>query len=174
MQIGTYEQNDTHLEKEFERNGLESPEELQLNIVSHYATNSNAERPKPTCHHCKKPGYFVSQCPLLTKKKQVEDTQTGPANRNSGAKNSIPHNNNKNNKNNQNSNRAERRPKTVYPRCKTCGKTNHSTEKCYVRANAAKRPVLWKRKPEGQNGHHQQDAQNSMTGCVWTTVQNPN
>ena len=161
----TYEHIVTHLERKFELNGLESPDGLQINVVSHYATNTNAERPKPTCHHCKKQGSYGNQCPLLNKKEQLEGTQINPAKKN-GAKNSIPNNNNNNsnNKNNKNSNRAERKPKIVYPRCKTCGKTSHPTERCYVRANAAKRPLPWKSKPQGQNAHHQQDAQNSMTG----------
>ena len=51
LENGTYEQIVTHLEKEFE---LNCPDELQIKVVSHYATNKNAERPKQTCHHCKK------------------------------------------------------------------------------------------------------------------------
>ena len=50
-----------------------------------------------------------------------------------------------------NSNRAERKPKTVYPPCETCGKTNHSTEKCYFGANAANRPPPRHRRPKRQN-----------------------
>ena len=34
----------------------------------------------------------------------------------------------------------KRKPKTVYPPYETCGKTNHSTENSYHRANAANRP----------------------------------
>ena len=118
----------------------------------------------------KKPGHYGNQCPLLNKKEQVEGTQTNPGNKNSGAKNSMPNHNNNNNKNNKNSNRAEREPKTVYPRCETCGKTKHSTQRCYVRAYAAKRPLPWKSKPERQSGHHQQDAQNNIIGCVRPTA----
>ena len=46
---------------------------------------------------------------------------------------------------------AERKPKTVYPPCETCGKTNHSTEKCCFGANAANRPPPRHRRPERQN-----------------------
>ena len=49
---------------------------------------------------------------------------------------SIPIDNTNNNKS---SKRAEREPKTIYPPCETCGKTNHSTKKCYYGANAANR-----------------------------------
>ena len=54
------------------------------------------------------------------------------------------------------------------------GKTNHSIERCYVGANATNRPLPWKRKPEEQSGHFQQDAQNSITGCVLAAAQHPN
>ena len=50
---GTYEQIVTLLEKQFELNGLEALDELQINTVSQNATNTNADRPKPTCHQCK-------------------------------------------------------------------------------------------------------------------------
>ena len=171
LEIGTYKQIVTLLEKELELNGLESPDELQINTVSQYATNTNADRPQSSCHHCKKPGCYRNQCLLLNKKEQVEGTKTNPGNNNSGANNSIPDNNKNNNKNNENSNIAERKPKTIYPRCETCGKTNKSTENCFVRAILANRPLPWKSKPEGQSGHHQQDAQNSIIGCVRATAQ---
>ena len=53
LENGTYEQIVTHLEKELELIGLETPDELQINTVSHNNANANADRPKPTCHHCK-------------------------------------------------------------------------------------------------------------------------
>ena len=70
--------------------------------------------------------------------------------------------------NNKNTNRAQRKPKTIYPFCETCGKTNHSTERCCVRANAANRPLPWKSKPEQQN------AQDSITGYVRATARHLN
>ena len=51
-----YEQIVTHLQMELELNSLEALDELQINTVSHNTANTNADRPKPTCHHCKKPG----------------------------------------------------------------------------------------------------------------------
>ena len=53
LENGSYEQVVTHLEKEFELNGLEAPDELQINTVSHNTVNANADRAKPTCHYCK-------------------------------------------------------------------------------------------------------------------------
>ena len=49
---GTYESFVTHLEMELELNGLEAPDELQINTVSQQPTETNAE--KSTCQHCKK------------------------------------------------------------------------------------------------------------------------
>ena len=54
LENSTYEQIVTHLERELELNGLEAPDELQINTLSHNITNSNSDRPKPTCQHCKK------------------------------------------------------------------------------------------------------------------------
>ena len=65
LENGTYEQIVTHLERELELNGLEAPDEQQINIVSQHATHINADKPKPTCHYCKKPGHYRKQCRLL-------------------------------------------------------------------------------------------------------------
>ena len=56
LENGTFEQIVTHLERELELNGLEAPDELQINTVSHSTGNANADKPKPTCHHCKNQG----------------------------------------------------------------------------------------------------------------------
>ena len=42
---GTYEQIVTHLERELKLNGLEAPDELQINTVRHNIANANADRP---------------------------------------------------------------------------------------------------------------------------------
>ena len=132
LENGTYEQIVTHLERELELNGLEAPDELPMNNLSQQPTNTNADRPKPTCHHCKKPAHYRNQCRLLKKQReQTDKNQNNPGNKNSAANTSNPNSNISNNNNNKNSNRAERKPKTNYSPCETCGKTNHSTEKCY-------------------------------------------
>ena len=56
LENGTCEQIVTHLERELELNGLEAPDELPTNNVSQQPTKTNADRPKRTCHRCKKPG----------------------------------------------------------------------------------------------------------------------
>ena len=73
LENGTYRQIVTHLEKELELIGLEAPDELQINTVSHNTANLNADRTKPTCHYCKKPGHFKNQCRLV--KKQRDQTE---------------------------------------------------------------------------------------------------
>ena len=86
LENGTYEQNVTHLEKELEPNGVEVPDELQINTVNQQPTNTNVDRPKPTCHHCKKPGHYRNHCRLLTKQREqtennleILETKTVPA-----------------------------------------------------------------------------------------------
>ena len=122
---------------------LESPDELQIKDVSQQPINTNADRPKLTCHHCKKSGHYRNQCGLLKKQQEeAENNQNNPGNKNSDFNNSSPNssvnNNNKNhNINIKNSNRADRKPETVFPPCKTCGKSKHSTERCYLGANTA-------------------------------------
>ena len=108
LENGTYEQIVTHLEKELELNGLEATDELQINTVSHSTVNANADRAKPTCPYCEKPGHCKNQCRLWKKQReQAENNQINPGNKNSNANTSNP-NSNVNNPNyiNRNSNRA--------------------------------------------------------------------
>ena len=72
------------------------------------------------------------------------------------------------NDSNPNNYKFDRKPRTLYPPCETCGKTNHSTERCYVGANAANRPLPWKNKPQ------EQDAHDSITGCALAAAQSLN
>ena len=175
LENGTYEQIVTHLERELELNGLEAPDELPINIVSLQPTNTNADRPKPTFHHCKKPGHYRNQCRLLKKQRETtENNQNNPGNKNSDANTSNPNSNANNNNNNRNNNRAERKPKTVYPPCETCGKTNHSTEKCYFGANAANRPPPRHRRPERQNQVPERANQNDSNEAPQAAAQNLN
>ena len=69
LENSIYEQIVTHLEKELELNGLEIPDELKTNTVSHNAAKANADRPKETCHYCKKPGHYRNHCRLLRNRK---------------------------------------------------------------------------------------------------------
>ena len=64
---GTYEQIVTHLERKLELIDLEAPDELQIKNVNQQLTYTIADKPNPTCHQCKKPGYYRIQCRLLEK-----------------------------------------------------------------------------------------------------------
>ena len=122
LENGTYEQIVTHLERELELNGLEYPDEAQMNTLTH--------------------------------KQQSEGNKDYAGNISSDTNDSNP-----------NDHKIDRQSRTLYPPCETCGKTNHSTERCYVGANAVNRSLPWKSKPQ------QQDAQDSITGCVRATAQ---
>ena len=176
LENGTYEQIVTHLEKELELNGLEAPDELQINTVNHNTVNANADRAKPTCHYCKKPGHYKNQCRSLKKQReQTENNQNNPGNKSSDANTSNPNGNvNNPNNNNRNSNRAERKPKTVYPPCETCGKTNQSTERYYHGANAANRPPPRQGRPERQNQVQERAVQNDSNENKQAVAQNLN
>ena len=72
------------------------------------------------------------------------------------------------NDSNPNNHKNDRKSRALYHPCETCGKTNHSTEICYVGANAANRPLPGKNKPQEKYIH------DSITGCVQATTQHFN
>ena len=98
-----------------------------------------------------------TQMNTVTHKQQIEGNPDNAGNINSDTNDSNPNNN-----------ESDRKSRTPYPPCETCGKINHSTERCYVGANAANRPLPWKKKPQ------EQDAHDSITGCVQATAQHFN
>ena len=98
-----------------------------------------------------------TQMNTVTHNQQIEGNPDDAGNINSDTNDSSPNNY-----------KFDRKSRTLYPPCETCGKTNHSTERCYVGANAANRPLPWKNKPQ------QQDAHDSITGCVQATAQHFN
>ena len=165
LENGTYEQIVSHLERELELNGLEAPDEMPINTVTHQAPQQNSNRPRPTCHHCKKPGHYQNQCRQLKREKEQTRNNTNSANNNNGSSqtNSNPNNNKvaNNTKGNNINNQRGRKSRPVFPPCETCGRNNHSTEKCYLGANAANRPPPRNRRPEGQNQGQQNNAQNN-------------
>ena len=61
LENGTYEQIVSHLERELELNGKEAPNDMPMNTVTQQAPQQNSNKPKPTCHHCKKPGRYQNQ-----------------------------------------------------------------------------------------------------------------
>ena len=169
----------SHLERELEINGLEAPDEMQLNTVTQQATKATSEKPKPTCQHCKKPGRYRNQCAQLKKERDQNDSNRNSAgnnnnaSNNSGQTNSNTHNNKTVTNGNASSadNRNDRKPRTLYPPCETCGKTNRSTEKCYFGANAANRLPRRNRRPLKQSQNQQQNTQINTIDSVQAAAQ---
>ena len=180
MENGRYEQIVSHLERELELKGLETPDEMQLNTVMQLDRQQNSEKPKPTCHHCKKPGHYRNRCRQLKREKDQVQNNTDSAANNKNNNGSAQTNSNPNhkapvaNKVNNTNNQRDRRPRPVFPPCETCGRTNHSTERCYLGANAANRPPPKNRRPEGQNQAQQRNTQNNLDGNVQAVAQPSN
>ena len=172
LENGTFEQIVTHLEMEVELNGLVAPDELHKNGVSQHATNTNTDRPKLTCHQCEKPSNLKNQCRSLKKQReQAERAEDIPGNKNTRVNDSNPNindNNIKNRKNNKNSDRAERKLKTVYPLCHTCGNANQCTENWYF---VAHRPPPGHRGLEGQNRVQERANQNDSNETTQAAAQ---
>ena len=79
LENGTYEQIVSHLEKELELKSLEAPDEMPINTVTQQAPQQNSNKPRPTCHHCKKPGHYQNQCRQLEREKnQTRNNTIGP------------------------------------------------------------------------------------------------
>ena len=174
LENGTYEQIVSHLEKELELNGLEAPDEMPINTVTQQAPQQNSKKHKPTCHYCKKPGHYQNQCRQVKRETDQTRNSTNSASNNNGSAQTNPNPNNKvanNTKGNNINIQRDRRPRPVFPPCETCGRTNHSTEKCYLGANAANRPPLRNRKPEGQEQNQQNNAQSNSDGNVQAEAQ---
>ena len=122
----------SHLERELDLNGLEAPDEMPINTVTQQAPQQDSIKPKPMCHHCKKPGHYQNQCRQLKREKgQTRNNANSANNNNGGAQiNSNPNNKTANNtKANNINNQRDRRPRPVFPPCETFGRSNHSTEK---------------------------------------------
>ena len=92
---GTYEQIVLHLERELELNGLKAPDEMPINAVTQQAPQQNSNKPRPTCHYCKKPGHYQNQSRQLKQEKDHTRNITNSNNNNNGSAqtNSNPNNN---------------------------------------------------------------------------------
>ena len=85
----------SHLEKELELIGLEAPDEMPMNTETQQAPQQNSDKPKPTCHDCKKPGHYQNQCRQLKREKDQARNQTNSANINNGSAQTNSNFNNK-------------------------------------------------------------------------------
>ena len=150
---------------------------MPINTVTQQAPQQNYDKPKPTCPNCKKPGHYQNQCRQLKREKDQTRNSTNSSNNNIGSAqtNSNPNNKVSNNTKANNINiQRDRRSRPVCPPCETCGRTNHSTKKCYLGANAANRPPPRNRRPEGQNQVQQRYAQSNSDGNVQAAAQTSN
>ena len=117
LENGTYEGIVAHLERELELNALEESDDLPMATMASASTNqsnllSNGINTNndDQCSYCKATGHYYKSCPKLKKKKEMEEKD--------GKKPQRP----------------------TYPPCDTCGKKNHSTERCWQGAGAHQRP----------------------------------
>ena len=117
LENGTYEEIVAHLERELELNALEESDDLPMATMATASTNqsnllSNGinTNKDAQCSYCKATGHYYKSCPKLKKKKEIEEKD--------GKKPQRP----------------------TYPPCDTCGKKNHSTERCWQGAGAHLRP----------------------------------
>ena len=120
-----------HLKKSINQANLENGtyEQIVTHLQKGFELN-NLEYPDET------------QMNTVTHKQQIEGNPDNAGNISSDTNDSNPNNH-----------KTDRKSRTLYPPCETCGKTNHSTERCYVGANAANRPLPWKNKLQEQDAH---------------------
>ena len=79
------------------------------------------------------------QINTVTQKQQIEGNKDNAGKINTDTNDSTPNNKN------------DRKSRTAYPPCETCGETNYSAERCYVGAKAINRPLQWMSKPQQQD-----------------------
>ena len=120
LENDTNEQIVSLLERELELNGLEAPDDLQINTMSQQATQQSSGKPKPTCQHCKKPGHYRNQCHQLKREKDQARNNTSRADKNNSNISGQPNSNSNNEtskktKANNTKNQKNRSPRPVYP-----------------------------------------------------------
>ena len=104
LENGAYEQIVSHLERELQFNGLETPDEMQVNTVTQQTTQQNTEKPNSTCNQCKKPGHYRNQYRQLKREKDQVRNNTNSAGDNNNINGSAQTKSNSNNKASDNTN----------------------------------------------------------------------
>ena len=115
LENDSYDEIVAHLERELELNALEESDDLPMASMTSSATKtktvpSNVQMSDITCNYCKEKGHIVKDCEKRKKKKEKDAQQGKPT------------------------------QKKVYPKCGTCGKTNHPEERCWQGAGAHLKP----------------------------------
>ena len=176
LENGTYEQFVSHLEREWELNGLEAPDEMQLNTVMQQDTQQNSEKPKPTCHHCKKPGHYRNQCLNSNERKSksktiqivLQKTKTKMVVPKQTLTPTIKHQS-QTRRTIQIIRETEDLNLSFYPVRHVAEQT--TPQRCYLGANSAFRPPPRNRRPEGQNQAQHRNTQNNLDGNVQAAAQ---
>ena len=115
LENGSHDEIVSHLERELELNALEESDDLPMASMTTSTTKpktapSKAQMNDIICNYCKKKGQMVKDCEKLEKKKEKDAQQGKPT------------------------------QKKTYPKCSTCGKTNHPEERCWRGAGAHLKP----------------------------------
>ena len=76
LENGTFEQIVSHLERKSELNGLEAPDEMQINTATQQASQQNSEKFKATCHHCKKNRFTIEISAVNSNEKKTKSEVT--------------------------------------------------------------------------------------------------
>ena len=106
--------------------------------------SKKSKKPNSLCHHCSKPGFYKNSCRQPNKQyKQAADTKNSSGTKHHTTTNSYSNTISKNCKSN---NKNDKKLRIVYFSCEKCGKTTHSSERCYLGAKAQNKPPLRNRR----------------------------
>ena len=105
LENGSYDEIVAYLEREMELNAVEESDDLPIASMTPSTTKaktvpSNVQMSDITCNYSKEKGHMVKDCEKLKKEKE------------------------------KNAQQRKSTEKNVYPKCGTCGKTNHPEERC--------------------------------------------